>query len=408
MRSFNSFRVESKLSSVVNNIIRKLISTLNFGKQKKIKISMRINEDAGGLQAQYGYFSEFVTATSLAQHLYENNHDVVFRGKHGTNAVSSLLEYQKKYENYIRKVDDSKKVEEKLTIQKVRGSKMGSEIYKDAIHSSVDIPFLEFDVLLTGESGKGITKADVELVIKKQGDKEAIDTIYASLKSYKSWSINLANTTLVSFINRMKMKVSDWDMETIKTGQNIRQDITSIFLNDKIINKKKAISKKYSNAVWNAVKGWKPVSTRKEITREHKNMLQQAYLKHSVDFLPYFVDVLNKAYKKDRRNINDNFLDLMGFDGADDVYMAVGTIKNVQVVSSRNSAEFKKLLDDMIGNKNLNIEFIHKKGNTSSIMVKVTDGFGNLIIAGTWSIGKTGSLGQAKINAFMDFKFLKK
>jgi len=77
---------------------------------------------------------------------------------------------------------------------------IAAQIWKDVKESVTDLLFVEFEIVLTGEAGKGVTKADIELVVTKKTTKEVITKIEASLKVYKSWNINLANSTFTSWI----------------------------------------------------------------------------------------------------------------------------------------------------------------------------------------------------------------
>ena len=58
------------------------------------------------------------------------------------------------------------------------------------------------------------------------------------------------------------------------------------------------------------------------------------------------LSIFEEAYKKDKSGINERIIKTLGLDGADDVYMAIGTdLNNMKVVSSRSSTAFKKLYD---------------------------------------------------------------
>ena len=58
------------------------------------------------------------------------------------------------------------------------------------------------------------------------------------------------------------------------------------------------------------------------------------------------IDIFENVYRKNKTEINNNMLKLLGFDGADDMYLAVQTDagKPIEVLSSRSSKEFQSIL----------------------------------------------------------------
>jgi hypothetical protein len=69
------------------------------------------------------------------------------------------------------------------------------------------------------------------------------------------------------------------------------------------------------------------------------------------------LNIFDEAYKKDKRGINERIITNLGLDGADDVYMAIGTeVKDMKIVSSRSSKAFQKLYDSV--KKEFTIRFI--------------------------------------------------
>ena len=58
--------------------------------------------------------------------------------------------------------------------------------------------------------------------------------------------------------------------------------------------------------------------------------------------------IFDQAYKKDKAGINERIITNLGLDGADDVYMAIGTdVNNMKIVSSRSSKSFQKLYESV-------------------------------------------------------------
>ena len=69
-----------------------------------------------------------------------------------------------------------------------------------------------------------------------------------------------------------------------------------------------------------------------------------------------FRDMFEFFYAKDKAAINERILHRLGLDGADDVYLLVGTQKQKMVaVSSRTSEAFKHLYSEL--KKEFNIRF---------------------------------------------------
>jgi hypothetical protein len=60
------------------------------------------------------------------------------------------------------------------------------------------------------------------------------------------------------------------------------------------------------------------------------------------------IDMFENVYPHKKEEINNNLLKLLGFDGEDDMYLAVQKANgNTTVLSSRSSKSFKKLLEDL-------------------------------------------------------------
>jgi len=56
------------------------------------------------------------------------------------------------------------------------------------------------------------------------------------------------------------------------------------------------------------------------------------------------VNEFNKLYRSGKQKINNNLLKLIGMDGSDDFYAAIGEGKKMRVISSKQSPEMKKFL----------------------------------------------------------------
>ena len=121
------------------------------------------------------------------------------------------------------------------------------------------------------------------------------------------------------------------------------------------------------------------------------------------------VSEFNKVYEKNKKKMNENLLHLIGLDGSDDFYAAIGTAGKQKVLSSRQSKEMKEFLESVKTNK-LNIKMEpSSSGNAievniileKEVIAKSTISFTD---TGIGSKGMTKSKGAGKTNFWFNVK----
>ena len=178
-------------------IFKKVFSRINFGQKVRIPVTLpRTVQENIDAKSRLGYFSEIVTAVELAK-------NIVASGGHlGMRTKLPMLQQQLKTDQAVLKRELSARDAKDIKRQLAAGKAMADAIFAD-VQAAEDYKFLEFEIELTGDSGKGTTKADMVLTVTKKNEKEVIDEIHASLKSYKTNNINLANNTYISFFKTL-------------------------------------------------------------------------------------------------------------------------------------------------------------------------------------------------------------
>jgi len=342
------------LNSFLNKF-KKLFSKLKFGQSKEISISFvsALNESTESidLKSRLGYYSEYVTGWRLAE---------LLESKGLTLSKTNTTKLKKFSDNYLKtKIIDVKDQFDSKTLKSIdsevfrmqeSGMGLAQQLLEDIKYNAEDIEFLEFEIELTGDSGKGITKADVVFRVKKKNEKEIQDEIMASLKAYKSWNINLANNTFMSWLVNL-------------LGGDIQYKNLNEFVEKFVSKYGDAKSKKSLQELLKYQRTFIPL--KKKIGREKaKQHIDEIGLYSKARDI--MIQVFESQYKKRKEEINDNFLELLGFDGSDEMYMAVKTSEKskVQIISTRTSKELKKLAENLKGN--FDVKFRTKPGKVSA------------------------------------------
>jgi len=324
--------------------MKNAISKLGFGSQKKFSISSLVGThisekilDNYDLTSRIGYYHEHCVAYDMARILRETGFNVL-------NQPPSLLNKRQSEKDKIDKNRLKFKLAQRKNIDKeLKRAEVGAELVAQKIIDDVkkidDILLMEFEIIHTGVSAMGVAKEDVELVVRKKDTQEVIDDVKASLKAYKKPSINLSNKTFASFMNGVLFPKTDLRgkaylstfMANNPQYETLVQQMS--FYSDEWKKNKKEKGRPYANKVMNNQKGFQVI----------RNGL--------------LLNIFDEAYKKDKRGINERIITNLGLDGADDVYMAIGTeVKDMKIVSSRSSKAFQKLYDSV--KKEFTIRFI--------------------------------------------------
>lgn len=381
MLKFNEFSQieEFSLRGAITSVLKKIRSafkSLKFGKKVKTKISLSSMNEQVDLKSRLGYLSEYATAASLAEVIE----------KQGLQ-LSDRSDPKKLMSEYVKKRDEVKKLGAKPSeIKRMEdaGSNMANQIFSDIVTNGEDLATLTFDIELTGDSGKGVTKADLILTITKDSKKQIIDKIVASLKAYKSSNINLSNSTFISLIKTIFYDAgvnlpSKSDDFIVRFGMDYGSEADLRKLQE------------YQNIIGTEMKKGKSKEDARKIAKS----------KHG-EVIEIISKIFNTYYPKHKEEINERILHMLGLDGSDDFYSAIGEAGKQKVISSRKSKELQKMLDQLSKGFDLTIE---RNGNTNNanMIFKAPNG-GVIINAVNITFADTGGKSaQGKTNAFMSF-----
>jgi|TARA_B110000495_G_C22962812_1_gene564469 hypothetical protein len=365
-----SIWIKDKIKNAIKSIsstIEKSFSKLVFGKVIKTKLNYITNgkalneaEDNIDLKSRLGYYSEFCTSYSLAK-LVESN---------SGNLVGNTSAYLKKHKESYKKNKlvgvkfpkiDNKKLVVEIKRQEDSGVAIAKQLWEDIKVSTEDLGFVEFEIVLTGESGKGITKADIEFIARKKSTKEVIDHIEASLKAYKSWTINVSNSTFTSWI----INLIDPELGGFSNKGSVEKKVGEFIKIHGLKNQMRKIQDFQSGPN-------SPAKLKKTIGREKaKELIDSEGIYSKVRDL--MIQVFKVEYKKRKSEINSNFVKLLGFDGVDDLYLAVQTQAGgkVDVLSSRTSKAFNNILESL--QDDFNIEFEKSTGQVNTSILFYLD-----------------------------------
>jgi len=349
-------------------------------------------------KSRLGYFSEFVVAYELASLIDNEGGKLTERSKLGKLKSNMLL---RKAELINLKINA-----EELKRQETGGKVIAKQMFEDLILNGKegnDYHTLEFDIQLTGDSAKGVDKADVVITVKRPSKNTIIDKIAASLKTYKQPNINLSNKTFTGLLKDLTGD-PEYENKSLQKFENIIftsmvqefmkiKKIKDFKLAESIVGSGEAFLKKYGVTLFNKLKE----AGRAASKTSHKQVTK------------LIVSEFNKVYEKNKKKMNENLLHLIGLDGSDDFYAAIGTAGKQKVLSSRQSKEMKEFLDSVKTNK-LNIKMQpSSSGNAievniileKEVIAKSTISFTD---TGIGSKGMTKSKGAGKTNFWFNVK----
>jgi len=353
------------VKSGIKYITKKIVSAINslkFGSNVTIDINYikeSFNEDTGNidLKSRMGYYSELTTSAELVRELRSRKYKV-------RTSPAEIIKIRDTYKKtHILNEpgfsdSDKKKLPDELARMQASGEAMALKMVEDLEESGHDLAFCEFEVVAVGETMKFTSKADVQLIVYKKGTKEVIDEINASLKAYKSFNVNISNSTFVSWIKNLL------DPDISGTGDKYIENFVKKYKKyAKKFVRAKSLADMFRNVKRDAKKsGAKDYA---KIATDHMNN-EKAYI-HIRDFM---VLVFNDLYRgKNKKIINERMLELLGLNGADDIYLAVANKKGISVISSRTSEEFADLYEKL--KNDFEIEIIAPKNRpTSQIILK--------------------------------------
>lgn len=395
--SFKSFYVQQDLlihenwiTSILTWFHQRLVSffaKLGFGQTQEIIIPMentRMEEAVGAdIRALVGYYAEIKTAQILAEQIKSGG------GRLSSNTNTNSL--TKQAEERLTRARRAGASPEELTRATMAATAIGTQMWADVLTTATDLPFLTFDIELAGESQKGKSKADLILRVTKDNEETVIDTIMASLKVYKTANINLANTSFISLIKKLFYD----ERHPIQSRSVTVEDFIAQFTKDYGAEMKAELEKLYQHQ--------QLISREMERGRTKEKARKLAKLSHP-DVIDLIVRIFHSNYTGRRKsNINQRFLKLLGFDGGEDFYAAIGTRK-IRVLSSRQSEGFQRLMDALKTKFTITIE---RNKNTNNALVSVIGPDDEIVLRGTLTFADSGgSAAAGKTNFFVDFSNL--
>ena len=399
---FISF-IRSAFNKVVNafkSAFRAIASKLGFGQTISMKISTGLteaNETGQDSKSRLGYYSEYVCGVELAK-LIESR-DLKLPSSSTSNSLNKVR--QNFVNTKLKTLSNFKSLSSEIKRMEDAGRAMADKIFSDMLTETADLKVTQFDITLTGDSLKGTGKADIVLRARKKSKNEIVAEIAASLKAYRGASINLANSTLISFFASLT-----GDKEF--TSKALEKSQTIIF--DSMV--KAAVSDGMSKAEAIEFLAKKTLNaTEKKKFKKYKDFGRKVSKESQINTAKIIVDEFNKIYKSSKAKINANLIKLIGMDGEDDFYAAIGEGKKMRVISSKQSPDMKKFVKD-IRNKNLNVTMVPKPGSAGRASVSVTLSIGTEILTtssltmtdtGIGSAGMTKSKGAIKTNFWFNF-----
>lgn len=377
MKSYNQLITEINLRGFITTVLSKiksLFSGLKFGQKKTITLNTKPLGEEIDLKSRLGYYSEYTTAYHLAIKIQQAGGNLTTDRSNPTHLKQQMDAKKSDLVKVKAPADEIKRME-------TAGQVMANQIFDDIVLHGEDFPALQFDIHLTGDSEKGISKSDLVLTVGKMTKMEVVDRINASLKAYKSGSINLSNSTFVSFIktlfyDNVDTKNTEEFMEKFAKDYGSSEDLRKLY------------------NLQNIIKTKMQAGASKEDARKHAKTTHGAVIE-------LIVKIFNTHYKKHKDEINQRMLKMLGFDGEDDFYAAIGDAGKQKVVSSRKSKEMQKMLADLHKGFTLTVER-NGQTNNANILFKSLDGTVIINQANITFADTGGPNPQGKTNAFVN------
>lgn len=340
--------------------IARMIPKIGFGQKVEFKLGDYLNTEQSlreakadkstrevfNLTSMIGYINEYAVAWKLAYGLEYNGVNVK------TNVQDGLKSHYDAYKSYMLDNILKFKEGEAKVLSEIQRAEDGSEIMAkkmwDEIVDAYDLKLVDVTINLTGKEAAGMGKEDIVVIIKKKDTEEVEDMIKASLKLYKTPSgVNVYNSTFASYLISVVTDKSD-----AGTGKKAVKEFLSSYpeFADEV------------NEVLEITDEWTKIKTKL------KNEKNPEYREKANEFITQnrgyqkmrdllFKRIFAYFYATDKEKINERVLHRLGLDGADDVYLLVGTERQkMTAVSSRTSEEFKRLYENLKKGFNLRYE----------------------------------------------------
>lgn len=335
-------------------------------------------------KSRLGYYSELVAAGHLVQLLKDFKFSL---SKETLKFPFASLLKEKQTELKRLMGSDQKQLTE-LKRNEDQGVALARSIFKGL--DTADANSYIFDVKMTGDSAKGISKADLEITKTRKSNKEILKKLEISLKAYKTPTINLANATLISILTNL---LTDSVGMSRKSAEESTNELKSKFGNAEKFDRLLSIQ----NIIpIEAVKrgGWKTLS------ETQKSDIRAKAKKANPEAIQLISDIFQSVYKNKKNEINKRMLKLMGLDGADSFYAAIGEGSKIKVIDSTTNKKYQELLNDLSKDFDISIE---ANSTGAGAWIKLITNNKELTKI-TIQISDSGGGGGAKTSSMMDFK----
>jgi hypothetical protein len=379
-----SFNFLKPLKNLFNSIVEKVknaVNSLSFGKKTSVRITMNmLKEDQIDMKSRLGYYSEYVTGYELSKLIENAGGNLTTERSKPSALKSQMLQKKKELNGANFSIKDKKALPGEMIRMESAGAALANQIFNDAILNGNDFNVLQFDIHLTGVEEKGISKSDLVLTIGKMDKREIVDRISASLKAYKKTSINLSNKTFISLVKDLFYDQGEFDTNnTQKFIERFAQDYGSKKELDRIYQLQGIIKTEMD-------KGKTKDSARKVAKETHGEVIET------------IVKIFNRYYKENKEEVNQRVLGILGFEGDEDFYAAIGETKQ-KVISSRKSEKLRDMLEQLKSDFTLNLE---RNKQTNNAYISFRSPNGELILDGNITFSDTGGKNpQGKTNAFI-------
>lgn len=374
------------------------LTNVKMGSIKRVKVGSMIKEEEvkQDSKSRLGYYSEYVCGQALAELIESKGLNLP-----GTQSSKVFAKAKKAFhDNKLKTLTNYKSLASEIQRMEDGGKAMAESIFSDMLAETADLKITNFDIQLTGDSLKGESKADIVLSARKKDKGAVVKEIAASLKAYKSSSINLANSTLLSLFASLT-KDKNFTSKALEKAQKVIYD-TMLKAASKDLGKSKAVAL-LTNKIRNA--------NEKKLFKKYKDIGRKASKETQTNTAGIIVKEFNAVYKKNKSKINENLLELIGMDGSDDFYASIGEGKKMRVLSSRQSPELQKFLQE-VRSKFLTIVMTPRPGKAGRASVTVDLMIGKTMLSsssitmtdtGIGSGAMTKSTGQIKTNFWFNF-----
>ena len=357
---FNVFGFIKKYVKNISSFLSKAFKNLPFGKSKTVKFNLsdhleesRNIVEGGGTAYHYGAYVEILTAKKIHDKLLEyfNSGEIGIN----TNVDEKMLATSMKV---VKKEDDLKRAE-------ISSTMIADEIFKNLIKLE-DILFIKKITIL--RTGLPTIRADLTINLQKDDIGNVIEKLEYSLKSMAGKNFTVYSSTggafLKLFVDFKGKKRKEW-LEMV----------------EKKIDDFDILEKKL-----------------KDSAQYKKNNDEESLSKNRIEISKIVSKIINQ-YGSSEPFVS-NFLEVCGldFENVEKIYVAVGEHKNINLVNSETSQNFKKLLEQI--SKGVYITSEHK-GDEKGFIIKIMGLKDNLEIPipirGGWGVTSSKS-GTPKLN----------